>query len=279
MNSGFNLVDQRRKLRELRQSENKEKGGARSRHGSPDSDSGKKIVKMDSTTHWIKNIIYARDPTIIDRETMRVNQRDAFSHENILDVKTMIQKREASNAVKLAAVTNMPKIRWQKPTQSSAAKPPVVTKPPLDPQIHVLEGENDKTLIFESRFESGNLYLAQKVNDNEYNLLMQNDINTNGHTQWFFFRVTNAKPGLKVKFNVLNYAKPDSLFNYGMKVSIYSDKEAELNDKGWHKGGEDISYYNNGIRKEIIYSSKSFYTATFTYKFKHADDSVFFAYA
>jgi len=40
----------------------------------------------------------------------------------------------------------------------------------------------DKTLLFESRFESGNLYLAQKVSDTEYNLLMQNDINTNGHT-------------------------------------------------------------------------------------------------
>ena len=45
----------------------------------------------------------------------------------------------------------------------------------------------DKTLLFESKFESGNLYLAQKVNDHEYNCLMQNDINTCGHTQWFFF--------------------------------------------------------------------------------------------
>ena len=36
----------------------------------------------------------------------------------------------------------------------------------------------DKTLMFESKFESGNLYLAQKVSDVEYNLLMQNDINT-----------------------------------------------------------------------------------------------------
>lgn len=41
---------------------------------------------------------------------------------------------------------------------------------------------NDKTLLFESRFESGNLYLAQKVSEIEYNLLMQNDINTSGHT-------------------------------------------------------------------------------------------------
>mmetsp|Transcript_4423 Transcript_4423/g.6487 ORF Transcript_4423/g.6487 Transcript_4423/m.6487 type:complete len:112 (+) Transcript_4423:1238-1573(+) len=46
---------------------------------------------------------------------------------------------------------------------------------------------SDKTLLFESKFESGNLYLAQKVSDHEYNLLMQNDINTSGHTQWFFF--------------------------------------------------------------------------------------------
>lgn len=30
----------------------------------------------------------------------------------------------------------------------------------------------DKTLLFESRFESGNLYLAQKVSDHEYNCLM-----------------------------------------------------------------------------------------------------------
>lgn len=45
----------------------------------------------------------------------------------------------------------------------------------------------DVTLLFESKFESGNLYLAQKVSDVEYNLLMQHDINTNGHTQWFYF--------------------------------------------------------------------------------------------
>ena len=81
------------------------------------------------------------------------------------------------------------------------------------------------------------------------------------------------------QFNVMNFTKPDSLFNYGMKISIYSEKLNDLNNMGWHKGGEDISYYNNGIRKEVIYSSKSFYTATFTYKFKHTGDTVFFAYA
>ena len=35
-----------------------------------------------------------------------------------------------------------------------------------------LKGEDDKTLKFESRFESGNLFLACKVSDQEYDLLM-----------------------------------------------------------------------------------------------------------
>jgi len=84
----------------------------------------------------------------------------------------------------------------------------------------------DKTLLFESRFESGNLYLAQKVSDHEYNLLMQNDINTSGHTQWFYFQVKNTRKNMSVTFNIMNFTKPDSLFNYGMKVSIYSEKKA-----------------------------------------------------
>ena len=45
-----------------------------------------------------------------------------------------------------------------------------------------LDGIEDKTLLFESRFESGNLYLATKVSEQEYDLLMQNDTNTLGHT-------------------------------------------------------------------------------------------------
>ena len=39
-------------------------------------------------------------------------------------------------------------------------------------QFYKVKGPEDKTLVFESRFESGNLYLAQKVSDNEYNCLM-----------------------------------------------------------------------------------------------------------
>ena len=55
------------------------------------------------------------------------------------------------------------------------------------------EDDSDKTLVFESRFESANLLSAVKLSDNEYDLLLCNDINTSGHTQWYFFRVTNTK--------------------------------------------------------------------------------------
>lgn len=49
---------------------------------------------------------------------------------------------------------------------------------------------------------------------------------------------------------MLNLSKPDSLFNEGMKVLIYSEKQSEEKDIGWYRGGTKISYYNNGIKKE-----------------------------
>lgn len=119
--------------------------------------------------------------------------------------------------------------------------------------------KDDRTLVFESRFESGNLQLANKVSDSEYDLILQNDINSKGHTQWFFFRVANVKKGMKVKFNMLNMIKAKSLYNEGMKVLIYSEKRQEwVKEKresgsaskkdlklqeGWTRGGEDLSYF------------------------------------
>ena len=42
--------------------------------------------------------------------------------------------------------------------------------------------DKDDTIVFESRFESGNLAAAVKVNPQEYLLLLKNDVNTSGHT-------------------------------------------------------------------------------------------------
>ena len=45
----------------------------------------------------------------------------------------------------------------------------------------------------------------------EYDLILKADINTTGHTQWFYFRVQNMQKGIKYKFNIINLLKPDSL--------------------------------------------------------------------
>lgn len=43
-------------------------------------------------------------------------------------------------------------------------------------------GQDDPTLIFESRFESGNLRRAVKIYDYEYDLIIKPDYNTRGNT-------------------------------------------------------------------------------------------------
>ena len=77
----------------------------------------------------------------------------------------------------------------------------------------------EDTLEFDSVFESGNLAIAIKVSHDEYNCLLQNDVNTSGHTQWFFFKVrANLRKKAKIKFNILNLQKPKSLYQYGLRV-------------------------------------------------------------
>ena len=47
---------------------------------------------------------------------------------------------------------------------------------------------------------------------------------------------------------------------------------------GWFRGGDKISYYANGIKRDNLKYYKSYYTLTYTYEFDHDDDSVYFAY-
>lgn len=55
-----------------------------------------------------------------------------------------------------------------------------------------------------------------------YNLIIQNDTNTYGHNQWFYFKASSVKKYQKVRFNILNLIKSDSLFNYGLKPLVFS---------------------------------------------------------
>eukprot|EP00826_Nyctotherus_ovalis_P049824 TRINITY_DN6048_c0_g7_i2.p1 TRINITY_DN6048_c0_g7~~TRINITY_DN6048_c0_g7_i2.p1 ORF type:complete len:189 (-),score=27.34 TRINITY_DN6048_c0_g7_i2:267-833(-) len=80
----------------------------------------------------------------------------------------------------------------------------VLTEEEMKP-YYVLKGPEDKTLVFESRFECGNLKLCIKKGECEYDLYLQNDVNTQGNNQWFFFRVQNTFKNTTVTFNINNF--------------------------------------------------------------------------
>ena len=170
------------------------------------------------------------------------------------------------------------------------------------------------SLIFDSHFESGNLYSAFRVFPDApysilpgerrhiYDLYMHNDINTTSHTQWFYFAVSNVKAGTKVTFNFKNYSKPDSMFNEGMRPLLYSVKS----NKGWIRTGTDICYFYSAssdldnsqqeqqptgrsnpemgkFTKGNVDTKKKKgggcnYTLSFTHEFGYNDDVCYFAY-
>ena len=127
-------------------------------------------------------------------------------------------------------------------------------------------------MIFESRFESGNLLAAIKVSEVEYDLVVQNDINTNGNTQWFFFRVYNTTAGKKIRFNLLNMNKSDSLYNYGMKILCYTNAMKENQGIGWHRVGSEINYFQNTYKKDHSKFQRFYYTLSFVHEFKATTD-------
>jgi cytosolic carboxypeptidase protein 2/3 len=55
------------------------------------------------------------------------------------------------------------------------------------------------------------LAVYRKV-DYSYDLILQNDINTRGYSQWFFFSVSNKVKGETYKFNIVNMVKNNQIF-------------------------------------------------------------------
>ena len=135
--------------------------------------------------------------------------------------------------------------------------------------------DDDTTLVFESRFESGNLRRAIQVYADEYDLILRPDINTRGHTQWFYFSIANTRAGKKYKLNIINLVKRESLFQNGMRVLVHSRSAARNRGVGWRRAGTSICYYQNNIRRR---NGAYYYTLTFTIEADHDNDLVHVAY-
>lgn len=58
--------------------------------------------------------------------------------------------------------------------------------------------------------------------ESEYNLHLAFDINTDRHTQWFYFRMSNLRKGRAYKLNMQNLMKTEAVYNLGMQPIAYS---------------------------------------------------------
>lgn len=134
---------------------------------------------------------------------------------------------------------------------------------------------NANTLHFESRFESGNLLRASKVGEYDYELELRTDLYTNRHTQWFYFQIKNTRADVNYRFTIINFSKPSSLYNNGLRPLMYSKHMADTRRKGWTRNGENIRYYRRAMPTS---SGRSQYCLTWTMKLPHNNDTVYLAH-
>lgn len=153
----------------------------------------------------------------------------------------------------------------------------------------------EHSLTFDSEFESGNLMKAIQRGDANYDLFLRGDVHTPGHTQWFYFAVSHTHPQalvrlaeqgvqvppVRVRFNICNLTKPDSLFNLGMRPCVYSFQDANSRGAGWIRSGSDISYYCNNYSRNNTAGEgiNNYYTLSFTIEFHNVKDTVRIAYS
>lgn len=64
-----------------------------------------------------------------------------------------------------------------------------------------------------------------QIDNNTYDLVLQNDINTKGFTQWFNFKVHNKKNNFVAKFNIVNLVKKLFIVVQG-KITVQHRNEA-----------------------------------------------------
>uniref|UniRef100_H0ZBB2 Cytosolic carboxypeptidase 2 n=1 Tax=Taeniopygia guttata TaxID=59729 RepID=H0ZBB2_TAEGU len=134
-----------------------------------------------------------------------------------------------------------------------------------------LEGPQDTTLLFESRFESGNLQKAIKVGPYEYVLMLRPDLYTAKHTQWFYFRVQNTRQEPLYHFTIANMAKPKSLYGQGLQPLLYSQRDAQSRGIGWRRVGTDVRYYRDNTGEPPMFR------LSWSVRFPHDGDTCFFA--
>ena len=111
--------------------------------------------------------------------------------------------------------------------------------PPPDPEAQPGLTLPERFLSFSSAFESGNLkyavYRPPELDPDPappgvdtYELVLDFDKYTAGHTQWFYFGVRGAKKGQRVRFRIVNFCKKGSLYSKGMQPLVFSERASDV---------------------------------------------------
>ena len=106
--------------------------------------------------------------------------------------------------------------------------------------------EKEAKIIFDSKFESGNLRMAIKLNseiENEYDLIIRKDYNYEKNYSWFFFSIESDRE-TDIKLNLLNFTKKKIMFDEKEKIRILVYNK---NDN-WTRNTYNIQYYQNNIK-------------------------------
>lgn len=56
---------------------------------------------------------------------------------------------------------------------------------------------------------------------------------------------------------MVNFMKPDSTYNKGMRPLTYSMKDAEATNLGWQRDCSNIAYYQTGRQKKAFKNQNS----------------------
>lgn len=105
--------------------------------------------------------------------------------------------------------------------------------------------------------------------------MIENDVNTYGYNNWFFFRYRNQGKGT-VKFKIVNMIKKTMFFNQGMLISVFSLRKKMEERIGWFKGGDNINFSHINLKRSH-HNQDQYFSLYFEYTFEYDSDEVYFA--
>jgi cytosolic carboxypeptidase protein 2/3 len=135
------------------------------------------------------------------------------------------------------------------------------------------------SLIFDSKFESGNLDQVVMISSYEYDLYMRPDTNTGTHMHWFYFSVTGFAGTQTVKFNIVNFSRSSPLFKAGMKPKALSLIKLQQGETcGWEYIGENLTFGVSKINKLLDPGcKKQFFMLSFEFQPVSPNDKIWIA--